>query len=284
MIHLHDLGGLWRRRLIAWPDGRTDTTTEVIWLQAPRRYADLRIPIGRPMSAHIACLRDLDWTMLRFMARQEGFFGELAVSDSVGNWCRVFDYQPDTGAADCGALAFDGDILVERGVEQPYTELWSRAGTGDAMAIALATDTGAAGCLVAAGDAFMYARGRAAPLPHGATLRELMDKAASLHAAQDIIDCEISFGRRRGGDWRIERSSHGFREGATLAPELDEMAGRLIVDDLTAEGAPFRRAWRISGQESSGDAPLSQWFIEGRRSAPTEPVDRTPVEKLGAPV
>ena len=258
MISLCDLGGLWRRTLIAWPDGRTDTTSEVFWLQGPRRYADLRIPAGRP-AADVACLRDLDWTMLRFMARQEGFFGELTVSNSVGYWDRVFDYRPDTGAADCGALVMDRNILIERGIEQHYTELWSRSCAGDdAMTLALQGETGALGCLVVAGDAFIYARGRATALPRGATLSELIDGAASLQAAQDLFDCEISFGRRRAGGWHIERSSHSFREGATLAPAFDGVAGSLVVGDVAPDGTPIKRPWRVIADE--GVSPLSRRF------------------------
>ena len=258
MISLCDLGGLWRRTLIAWPDGRTDTTSEVFWMQGPRRYADLRIPTGRP-AADVACLRDLDWTMLRFMARQEGFFGELTVSDSVGYWDRVFDYRPDTGAADCGALVMDGNILIERGIEQHYTELWSRScASDDAMTLALQEETGALGCLVVAGDAFIYARGRTTALPRGATLNELIEGAASLQAAQDLFDCEISFGRRRAGGWRVERSSHSFREGATLAPALDSVAGSLTVGDVAPDGTPIKRTWCVIADE--GASPLSRCF------------------------
>lgn len=258
MISLCDLGGLWRRTLLAWPDGRTDTTSEVFWLQGPRRYADLRIPAGRP-AADVACLRDLDWTMLRFMARQEGFFGELTVSDSVGYWDRVFDYRPDTGTADCGALVMDGNILIERGIEQHYTELWSRSCAGDdAMTLVLQGEAGALGCLVVAGDAFIYARGRATALPRGATLNELINGAASLQAAQDLFDCEISFGRRRAGGWHIERSSHSFREGATLAPALDSVAGLLTVGDVAPDGTPIKRTWRVIADE--GVSPLSRCF------------------------
>ncbi len=282
MVSLHDLGGLWRRTMIVWSDGRADTTSDVVWLQGPRRFADLRIPVGRPVSAGVACLRDLDWTMLRFMARQEGFFGELAVSDSVGAWQRVFDFQPDTDVADVGALAFDGDILVERGVERAYTELWSRASAGEpTMALTLAADTGAAGCLVVAGDVFIYARGRAAPLPRGGTLGELVDDSPSLQDAQDLVDCEISLGVRRGGDWRIARSSHCFREGTTLAPAFDGAAGRLVVNDLTADGTPLQRVWRITGEESSIDLPLSVWFCS-ERHMPAEPAHRGTKEAMGA--
>lgn len=261
MISLRDVSGLWRRTLIAWPDGLADTETEVFWLQGPRCYADLRVPAGRPACPNVTCLRDLDWTILHFMARQEGFFGRLDVFSSIGQWHRSFDYQTDTGIADRGALAFEDGILVERGVVLPYVEHWSReAGTGDAMALSLATETGTPGCLVVAGDAFVYARGRQTSLPCGVTLDRLIDEAASLETAQDIFDCEISFGRRHAGNWRIERSSHCFREGATLSPALNSVTGILVIDDLTPEGAGTKRAWRITEHESTNDLPLSLWF------------------------
>jgi len=251
MIHLHDLGGLWRRSLIAWPDGRRETTTEVFWLQGPSLYADLRVPAGRPDWASVKCLRDLDRTMLRFMATQEGFFGRLDVADSIGDWQRVFDIRPDNGLGDRGALAFEGNILVERGIEAPYIEHWSRAHGGEAMALMLATDGGTPGCLVAVGDSFIYARGREIALPLGAAFSQMVADADSLRAAQDLFDCEISFGRRRGEDWRIERSSHCFREGAALAPVFDEAAGTLSIADVTPDGAPMRRTWRVTAQEGA---------------------------------
>lgn len=256
MIQLHDLGGLWRRTLIAWPDGRSDTTTEVFWLQGPSFYADLRVPVGRPASAGTRCLRDLDEAMLRFMATQEGFFGRFAVADDIGDWQRTFDYRPDNGLGDRGALAFEGDILVERGIDAPYIEHWLRAGAGDAMALTLATEAGTPGCFVAADDSFIYARGRATVLPLGAKFSHLLDGAASLQAAQDLFDCEISYGRRHGSDWRIERSSHCFREGASLAPVFDAAARSFSIADNTPNGAPMRRTWRVAAQEG---AP-ARWF------------------------
>ena len=208
------------------------------------------------------CLRELDWPLLRFMARQEGFFGHLDIVASVGQWHRAFDYQPDTGVTDRGALAFEDGTLVERGVELAYVEHWSRpSATGDVLALSLATEGEAVpGCLVVADDAFIYARGRTHALPREANLSQLVDGAASLQAAQDLFDCEISFGRRYGGGWRIERSSHCFREGAMLSPALDSAAGSLVIDDVTAEGARFKRAWRITEHESSTFAPVSNWF------------------------
>ena len=184
MVSLSDISGLWRRRLIAWPQGEADTTTEVYWLQGPELYADLRIPERRPR-CKATCLRELDRKMLGFLARQEGFFGKLDVQVSIGHWHRAFDYQPDTGRQDRGHLAFEGDILVERGVEAPYIEHWVREPhTDECMALSLETDAPSrTGCLILAGDAFMYARSRSAKLPPGADLTECLKAAGSLQAA-----------------------------------------------------------------------------------------------------
>lgn len=92
--------------LLAWPDGRSDTASAVMWVQGSRHFADLRIPPGRPDREKASCLRDLDWEMLRFLSQQEGFFGHLDIAHAIGHWHRVFDYQPETGIADRGSLAF----------------------------------------------------------------------------------------------------------------------------------------------------------------------------------
>lgn len=245
MVSLGDIQGLWHRRLIGWPGGEMDTTTEVYWLQGPRLYADLRIPEGRPACA-ASCLRELDGPILKFLARQEGFFGYLDVEDSVGHWHRAFDYQPPTDHADRGLLTFEGDILSERGVETPYLEHWVREpGSEDVHVLSLRAED-RIGCLITAGAAFMFAKSRSKKLPAGADLTECVNGTASLVEAQDLFDCEISFGRVRDGEWRIERSSLPFREGHNLHPDLEDKTGTLAVDEVTQDGAQIRRVWHIA--------------------------------------
>ncbi len=254
MVELNELQGLWRRTLIAWPGDRFDTTTEVYWLQGPSRYADLRIPAGRPKLEAAACLRDLDWPMLRFMTLQEGFIGHLELSHSPAHWHGIFDYQPASGVADKGRLEFADDILVEHGVEASYVEHWRReAGTAqDVVALWLAADgSSAVGFLIAATDAFMYARGRAEPLPPNTKLSSLLDAAGSLGEAQALFDCEISFGRKGAEEWRIERSSLPFREGKRFRSEIDDDFDRLEIEDLTSDGIATKRSWRIVAWEGT---------------------------------
>ena len=47
VFELSDLVGVWQRRSIE-KDGQKDTTTQVIWLQTPKCFGDIRIPIDRP--------------------------------------------------------------------------------------------------------------------------------------------------------------------------------------------------------------------------------------------
>ena len=72
---LETLTGLWTRSLIAWPDGRRDTSTQVRWLQGPGFYADLRQPDVAPDFSGVRCLADVTDTQLSWIATQEAFAG-----------------------------------------------------------------------------------------------------------------------------------------------------------------------------------------------------------------
>jgi hypothetical protein len=284
MVRLQDIYGLWRRTLIAWPDGRRDTKTAVCWLQGPDQYADLRIPPGRPPRRGIGCLRDLDPTMLDFMTQQEGFFGRLDLVQSIGEWHRAFDYQPDAGTRDRGALCFDRGMLIERGIDLPYVEHWQRAAAvDDVMSVRLGGEAPQCrGCLVVAGDAFIYGRGRSAGLPGGASLHQRIAESRSVEAAQNLFDCEISFGHRYGAAWRIERSTLCFREGNSLAPALDDGATVLFVDDVGPTGSAIRRPWRIEEFASTTAAPLRRWLEAECHATPNAGCDTRTVANPGS--
>jgi hypothetical protein len=223
--------------------------------------------------------------MLSFLARQEGFFGTLEVSSSIGHWRRAFDYQPPTGREDRGRLTFEDDVLIERGVEAPYIEHWVRERpTEEVMALSLTTDAQPrTGCLVLAGDAFMYAISRSVKLPHGADLAACLKAAASLEEAQDLFDCEISFGRVRDRQWRIERSNLPFREGHRLRPDVETGTGSLMVDDIAADGSCMRRAWQIVSYEGTSAKPLRQWLMSEDAESESLVQDHpNPLPKFGA--
>lgn len=256
-ISLHELGGLWRRSLIAWPDGRQDRTTEVFWLQGPSHYIDLRQPAGRPSFNDVTCLDDLSADQINWLAGQEGFAGLFNIEAGIGEWHRAIDFQPWSGTADRGTLAFEGDILVEHGIEIPYLEHWHQALAPAATEAYVLEDleAGLKGLFVRYGDFFMYTRDRSMKLPEpdpsncpleGAALRFLVAQS-SAHDARAIIDCEISFGRIMDDVWLITNSSLPFREGMLLTPERD--GDNFAVADISARGEAFHRVWKITFEE-----------------------------------
>lgn len=126
------------------------------------------------------------------------------------------------------------------------------------------------GCLIASGEIFAYARSRVARLPPKTTLRQLVDAAGSIADAQDLVDCEISFGRVAKGCWKIEHSTLPFCEGRCLAPRIEGALGldlsgaRLVIDDIAPDGDAMRRAWEISA--CAGSAPFDRWFAADDRA------------------
>jgi hypothetical protein len=248
------LKGLWQRSLIAWPDGRRDTTTAVRWLQGPGFYIDLRQAAGRPDFTGAAGLADLDAGRLRWLATQEGFAGELVFDGSHFEWQRSIDFQPQAVYSDAGSLRFDGDTLVEEGRDLPYIEHWHRDDTATApCAAARLADTrdGRRGFIVRTGPRFMYARDRAQALPDLPSLGDAVEAAADLDAARSLVDCELSFGDIGPDGWTIRHSSLPFREGARLCPLPAAAAGELTATETTFDGAPATRTWRVDTMQGA---------------------------------
>jgi hypothetical protein len=156
-VTLPDLPGVWRRSLLASPDGSRDTTTTVLWVQGPTLYADLRLG-----------------------ERLEGFAGGLVLANGVFEWCRRIDLSPPDPSGDRGRLSFDGDVLVEDGVNVPYVERWHRLPNSTGLSGGmLLSRPGAEAVLVRAGAYVGYA----------------------------TSEPEISIGRVDGAGWEVGWSS-----------------------------------------------------------------------------
>jgi hypothetical protein len=227
------LQGLWRRSLIAWPGRPSDTTTSVRWLQGPRAYIDLRQPMPLPGFSHVRSREDLSFEDCAWLARQEGFAGQLHFDGCHFEWVREIDFQPPAPTADAGSLRWEGDVLVETGRDADYVEHWHRDTSAARTPTTLMymqdspATRGARGVpekpsavLLRVGPNFMYARGRAAPLDKGyRTLTEYIKAAPDLQHARELIDCEISFGTVEGSGLRIAASTLPYRIGALLELE-----------------------------------------------------------------
>lgn len=247
MVEIKDTLGLWERSLIAWPDGRRDTTTLVAWLQGPNLFADLRQPAAPPSFDGVSCLGELQHHHLDWLTRQEGFAGRFVCAGDAFEWQRVIDFQCPNDAVDAGYLAFSDGVLIERGRDIPYIEHWHQTAPRHFphFAARMQDEAGTDGFLVRIGDIFMYARNRAEPLPHGGSLAVLA-ATGPLSAARVLLDCEISLGRVRGASWTIGRSSLPFRVKADLSPQFSLDNGRLTTADIDPLGMPFVRHWHIT--------------------------------------
>ncbi len=253
-MNTRDLSGLWKRTLLALPDGHADTTSAVHWLQGPAYYADLRQPDERPDFSAVSCLRDLTPEQVDWLARQECFAGRLAPSGAFFEWRRDVDFQPKTGAADVGRLRFDGDLLVEEGRDVPYVEHWRRlrGASFPCVGVRLRELVGERlGFIVRVGDVFMAARGRPGVTADQCRLPRLIAGARDLAEAQDLVDMDVCLGSISARSWFIERSSLPFREGARFSASRSE--GLILTADITPGGTPVTRRWMTLDTDAADD-------------------------------
>lgn len=218
----HWMRGLWRRRSVRYPDGSYDDTTVVYWLQGESAFADIRIPRGRPVVRDPESLGILGESELLALSRQAGFAGWTELSGMRCHWHREIDYQPPTGVPDQGMVHRGDGVLIEEGVHQRYIEIWESVACGPAGAdplLARRAATAMGGRLVIGGNVFFFVRDTRPPLATAANLAALAPDGGERRAALlALLDCEISFGRCRGGSvpWEITLSTLPWREGQSL--------------------------------------------------------------------
>jgi hypothetical protein len=250
---LSGLQGLWRRSMIAWPDGTRDTTTSVRWLQGRHAFIDLRQPAAVADFSRVRALGDLSIDQCAWLANQQGFAGRCAFDGKYFEWRRAIDYQPPAPWADAGSLCWQGDVLVETGRDIAYVEHWHRDAVAPTLPIGAVTlresgDTTTAAFL-RVGPVFMYARARAVKPAAHRTLAACVAEAPSLRHAQQLVDCEISFGDALAAGFPITASSLPYRIGDALDPQW--LGANLTLMDRAADGALQRRRWEITGGEGA---------------------------------
>lgn len=232
--------GVWQRSLLQTPAGY-DAESTVYWLQTRHWHADLRIPAHRPDFSSIVCLADCDDRQLNWLARQQGFCGITQIDGECCTWHRQMDLQPANGCRDIGHMVFDGERIIETGIEVDYLEIWKRLprSRGGTAALELVMEHGEVPSrptwLLVAGDCFIYVRGRSQKLPAAPDLMGLIARSQPTRAQLlDWLDIEISFGHRYGpAPWRIEHSTLPFREGQLLTRPcaIRRLGHQLAVED-----------------------------------------------------
>ena len=243
---LQAVQGLWRREWLRAP-GQEDTTTEVHWIQAGRLHVDLRLPADLPDVRGARSLADLPPRVLRALARSEGFAGATAVERGVCTWTRRVNWRGPLDGPDVGALFFEEDALLERGVFADYAELWRHEPAAPPLvARQLRRVDGQAAVLARAGDRFLLGRGAPGALAALAALPERLERAlAHRHrgALRRLFDQEFCRGRLTPEGGIIERSTNPLREGALAFPPDAFVADTVRLTAQDFDGATQTTSW-----------------------------------------
>ena len=258
------LYGLWQREWIERGTVRSNTL-DVHYLQTPSFFGDVRIPRDRPNLAHARSFADLSAQELHALAQQRGFAGRTTLAGTTATWHHQIDFQPPDGEEDVGRLeSLAGGRMHETGLDGSYTEAWKSVTDGDQRFLVIQTerDGRPQRLLLVAGDYFVFARNRTRDLPRAASLASLIASTRPSRAQiVQYLDCELSFGRVRGGAiaWEILRSTLPWREAQRLefVDELKVVAEGNRVLPRTA-GAEL---WRIPINTLS-DSELLELFTE----------------------
>jgi len=233
--------GVWKRD---WVQRRGEPPFEnkiVRDLQTPIVYGSVRIPLDRPDLSRARSFADLSDAELDALAKQRGgFSGSTSVQGDVAHWRHDIDFQPPMpGREDVGRLVRVSPAVVhEHALDDSEMEAWWSLSTGDGrfLGITVARAGRVEHILSVAGDHFVYARNRARDLAPADSLPELIAKTGADRAAiVGYLDCELSYGRVRGGriPWEIVHSTLPWRERQSL-----DWVKQISVDATTGELSP----------------------------------------------
>lgn len=227
---------VWRRSLLRAPGCADDTTTTVLWLQAARWHADIRIPAGRPDFSGVQSLSDCSDAQLAWLATQRGFAGVTTVDlrTQQTNWLRVVDFQPPSALPDAGYMELSHDMLIETGVHADYIEHWHRVPlTDNGYAVLRRVDAAEPTLLMTAGPMVMQVRSRS--VDFGA------QGWASGEPLRRQLDFDISCGVRNARGWQVQHSTLPWLEGQQRDVDLTELGGGRIC--LTIDRVPSQ--WEV---------------------------------------
>ena len=191
------LGG-WTREWVR-RDGKESNPREVHYVQVPKFFADVRIPVDRAAPPDARSFDDLTDRQLRDLARAQAFTGWTGVDGLTSTWHHEIDFEPPDASPDIGRVERLGDgHVLEHAMDGSYTESWRRTGAADGpfLAVRVQQEIRVDRVLLVAGDQFLY---RAES--HGSaacqSIARTVDRrdARSRDESAVTFDCEFSFGR-----------------------------------------------------------------------------------------
>jgi hypothetical protein len=133
------LVGAWQRVGLVIDGAGVDETLDVLWLQGPEWYADIRLPlVTSDTGPEVAVGTGADGGQddpspgAAPLSAPMAFAGPAAWSDPMMGWTHVFDSAGRPTGVDAGPLVFEGDVMIETGQWSEgdrvvtYVERWAR--------------------------------------------------------------------------------------------------------------------------------------------------------------
>jgi hypothetical protein len=229
--------GVWRRR---------SDTDRVYWVQSHRIHASLSIPLKRPDFSGRKGWDDFSDEDLMVLTHQAGVSGACIAKDDIFHPRRQFDYLPRRGETFLRRMRREGSTLYAEALDGTDPCIWDLVAAPEGEIVALRfQDAGVGkdehdqrrGYLLVVGGHFIFVRDRAVMTQRAANLNVLAEcKNYGRQELLDVLDFEISFGRR-GGDapWQVQLSTIPFREGRRIMDDV--MLEKILA---TAGKAPQR--------------------------------------------
>jgi hypothetical protein len=262
--------GCFRRRSITFFDGRSDTTTEVIWLQTRGLTADFRLPAARPRLLERDELFACDKEALALLLDVEAGVSRTRWDGALMSWDDWVGFQTRVKWPEPGALRRVGDCLVEFAPSGAYVEDWrlEPAGEGPLVGLELLEERDArdgtlrhqGGALLVCGRHAAFVRGR--PPDQRAKAASVPQEQALGRAALDAwFACEASYALVDPAerDMTIVESTSPWREGQSLLAvdgfEYDEARGE-VSQRAVEDGRLVERRFSIETLEATFEASI----------------------------
>lgn len=243
--------GAWRKR---------SNIERAYWLQTARLHASLDIPVERPAFRDRRGWADFSFEELMQLALQGGVAGACIAGGDILHRRRQLDYLPRRGDPYLRHLQIDGTLMHDCSLDGRDIALWERLSDGSDTVIGLRfqdagvgeyADDQRRGYLLVVDQYFMYVRDRVVATQRAESLATLADcKQYTREQLIDLLDFEISFGRRDGETpWEIELSTMPFREGRQLMTDdilngIIDRAGQ-APERVQRDGKTFLRYWAL---------------------------------------
>jgi len=263
--------GLWRRHIISFADGSSDTDTQVFWLQSRNFSIDLRLPRPADIVPGGVPLTFRSPGQWRVIANYEGWVAHSRWDGAQLSWSDPTAYQFDDRWPEPAPLQRIGNCMLEVAPSGAYAEDWRLQASADGPLVGLRLieevdlRTGrqrhVGGGLIVSGDFAGLVLGRADPRKEPGSLEQAVLAAQSQPEALARLlgfEASIACGALDRG-FEVTHSTVPGRPGTMLFP-LDGFAFQAdgtVIQEIRQGDAVCLRRFTVDTIEPSVSWPLS---------------------------